>query len=62
MFAEDDKEVKEIIERVIYYFQRMMLDEFTQSVKEQSEAFKQLKENGFKKTLIAIPLEESEWN
>lgn len=60
MFAEDDKEVKEIIERVIYYFQRMMLDEFTQSVKEQSEAFKQLKENGFKKTLIAIPLEESE--
>lgn len=60
MFAEDDKEVKEIIERVIYYFQRMMLDEFTQSMKEQSEAFKQLKENGFKKTLIAIPLEESE--
>lgn len=59
MFAEDDKEVKEIMGRVISYFQRMMLDEFTQSIKEQSETFKQLKENSFKKTLIAIPLEDS---
>ncbi|WP_296789477.1 hypothetical protein [uncultured Methanobrevibacter sp.] len=59
MFKEDDKEVEEIMGRVCSYLTRVMFDDFAQSIKEPSEAFKHLKENGFKKTLIAIPLEES---
>lgn len=60
MFVEDDKEVKEIMQRVCSYLRLVMFDDFAQSITEQSEAFKHLKENGFKKTLIAIPLEESD--
>ena len=54
----DDEEVMEIISRVCLYLTRVMFDDLTQSLKESSKSFKQLTENGFKKTLIAIPLED----
>jgi len=60
MFAKDDQEVLEIMGRVASYFSRVIFDDLSQSIKEESEAFKHLKENGFEKTLIAIPLNTGE--
>lgn len=62
MFTKDDAEVEAIMNRVFSYFSRVIFDDLSQSIKEESEAFKHLKENGFEKTLIAIPLEDSKWN
>lgn len=59
MFKEDDEEVTEIMGRVCSYLTRVMFDDFAQSIKETSDTFEHLKENGFKKTLIVIPVEES---